>query len=370
VCYDTSMMNSRTVVQSLSSSQLLSATRELVQKSRGTEADVLEHLGEIEERKLYLDGPFPSMFAFCVGEYGFSEDVACQRIAVARAARRLPGILDSLRSGRVHMTGLRLLAPHLNPENVGDVLAEAAGKSTRQIEELIARLAPKPPVPTVIRKLPTQVMLQQPSPTLFESSLAAASRESSPATGLVPAPVGQSDGRRAVMKPLAEDTYKFQFTASRACHEKLRQAQALLRHRIPDGDVGTIVERALDFLIEQVKKERFASGRKPRTTPIEDGTTSGSRHIPDAIKRVVFERDAGRCTFTDELGRRCPEAGALEFDHVDGFARTHVHRAEDRRLLCRAHNQHAAEQMYGRAFMERARRQAAAVATVSGVPSG
>ena len=151
VCYDTSMMNSRTVVQSLSSSQLLSDTRELVQKSRGTEADVLEHLGEIEERKLYLDGPFPSMFAFCVGEYGFSEDVACQRIAVARAARRLPGILDSLRSGRVHMTGLRLLAPHLNPENVGDVLAEAAGKSTRQIEELIARLAPKPPVPTVIR---------------------------------------------------------------------------------------------------------------------------------------------------------------------------------------------------------------------------
>ena len=91
---------------------------------------------------------------------------------------------------------------------------------------------------------------------------------------------------------------------------------------------------------------------KPRTTPIEDGTTSGSRHIPDAIKRVVFERDAGRCTFTDELGRRCPETGALEFDHVDGFARTHVHRAEDIRLLCRAHNQHAAEQMYGRAFME------------------
>src|SRR5437660_11694583 len=102
-----------------------------------------------------------------------------------------------------------------------------------------------PSVQTFMHMLLMLVMLQLPLPTLFESSLAAASRESSPATGLVFAPVGQSDGRRAVMKPLAEDTYKFQFTASRACHEKLRQAQALLRHRIPDGDVGTIVERTL-----------------------------------------------------------------------------------------------------------------------------
>ncbi len=75
----------------------------------------------------------------------------------------------------------------------------------------------------------------------------------------------------------------------------------------------------------------------------------------DAIKRAVFERDGGRCTFADERGRRCAETGALEFDHVDGFARTHTHEVDRIRLLCRAHNQHAAEQAYGRAFSERAR---------------
>jgi hypothetical protein len=63
----------------------------------------------------------------------------------------------------------------------------------------------------------------------------------------------------------------------------------------------------------------------------------------------------GRCTFVDEQGRRCPETGGLEFDHVEGFARTHVHDPDLIRLLCRAHNQHAAEQLYGRAFMERMR---------------
>src|SRR6266851_7440626 len=108
-CYDSHMMNSRTVVESLSSSDLLSATRELVHKSRGVEAELLVHLGEIDERRLYLDRAFSSMFAFCVGELGFSEDAAYSRIHLARAARRLPVILEAVRSGQVHLTGLRLL---------------------------------------------------------------------------------------------------------------------------------------------------------------------------------------------------------------------------------------------------------------------
>jgi 5-methylcytosine-specific restriction endonuclease McrA len=161
--------------------------------------------------------------------------------------------------------------------------------------------------------------------------------------------------RRAVIAPHAEDTFKIQFTASRACRDKLRHAQDLLRHRIPDGDVGTIVEKALDLLIERVKKERFAQARKPRQVATKETAESPSRHIPAAIQREVFERDGGRCTFTDENGRRCAETSGLEFDHQDGFARTRVHRVDRIRLLCRPHNQYAAEQMYGRAFMDRAR---------------
>jgi len=173
-----------------------------------------------------------------------------------------------------------------------------------------------------------------------------------------------------VVAPLAEETFKFQFTGSRACHDKFREAQDLLRHRIPDGDLAMIFEKALDVLIEQVKKERFATGRKARQAPARDADASSSRHIPDAIKREVFERDGGRCTFTDEHGRRCGETGALEFDHRDGFARTPLHRADRIRLLCRAHNQHAADQMYGRLFMDRARAPVDRLAASPGTPSG
>jgi hypothetical protein len=37
--------------------------------------------------------------------------------------------------------------PHLTAENHCEVLAQAAGKSKRDIEELVARLSPQPPVP-------------------------------------------------------------------------------------------------------------------------------------------------------------------------------------------------------------------------------
>lgn len=274
--------------------------------------------------------------------------------------------------------------------NHGQVLAQAAGKSKREIEELVARLAPLPPVPVVIRKLPECPVVRWapvPAPAVDPAepaaagpprALVAAAPPGEPASRLVEelpagAPQPVVTNHRAVVAPLSGETFKVQFTASRVLRDKLQQAQDLLRHRVPDGDVPAIIERALDLLIEEVKKERFGMGRKARPAPNvateaeqlsgpgggtpcpEPPQPSVSRYIPDAIKRAVYERDGGRCTFVDERGRRCTATAALEFDHVEGFARTRKHGTDGIRLLCRAHNQHAAEQLYGRAFTERAR---------------
>jgi 5-methylcytosine-specific restriction endonuclease McrA len=86
-----------------------------------------------------------------------------------------------------------------------------------------------------------------------------------------------------------------------------------------------------------------------------DAVVATSPHIPAAMKREVYARDEGQCAFVAEDGRRCCETGGLEFDHIDGLAQTHVHDVNRIRLTCRAHNQHAAEQLYGRVFMDRLR---------------
>src|SRR5437660_11173867 len=186
-------MNSHEVLASLSSSELLASTRRLVENSCCLEADLLLHLGEIDERKLFLECAFPSMFAFCVGELGFSEDAAYNRIAVARVGRRFPTVIEAMRSGRVHLWGLRLLAPHLTAESHCEVLAQAAGKTKREIEELVARLEPQPSVPSLVRKLPER------SPRASMEPIALA---------LNPAPVApKREDHRPAIAPLTAETF-------------------------------------------------------------------------------------------------------------------------------------------------------------------
>ena len=93
------------------------------------------------------------MFAYAVEVLHLSEPEAYLRITVARVSRKYPKLLEMLSDGRLHLSGLGNLAPHLTEENCEAVLAQAEYKSKRQIEELVVELSPKPDVPAMIRKL-------------------------------------------------------------------------------------------------------------------------------------------------------------------------------------------------------------------------
>ena len=59
-----------------------------------------------------------------------------------------------LRDGSLHLSAVAKLAPHLTPENRETLLGRAAHRSKREVEELIAEIAPRPDAVTVVRKLP------------------------------------------------------------------------------------------------------------------------------------------------------------------------------------------------------------------------
>jgi hypothetical protein len=89
-----------------------------------------------------------------------------------------------------------------------------------------------------------------------------------------PAPGGQSGYRpaSASLTALRADRYKVQFTADQRLHDKIKQAQHLLRSQIPSGELAELVERALDVLIAQRMKQRFAVGRNSRTARSKSAT--------------------------------------------------------------------------------------------------
>jgi hypothetical protein len=148
---------------------------------------------------------------------------------------------------------------------------------------------------------------------------------------------------RATIKPLAPEQYVVKFTASRAIHEKLREAQALLRHRVPSGDLAEIVDRALTTLLVELRRTRHAATMRPRST---QRVSNSGRHVAAAVKREVWARDGGQCAFVGTAGR-CTERGFLEYHHVIPFAdggETNVSNVE---LRCRAHNAFEAERWSG-----------------------
>ena len=79
---------------------------------------------------------------------------AWNRAATASAVRRYPVILDSLADGSLNVTTVRVLRPVLTAENHLAVLTEAQHRSRREVEIIVARINPKPDVPSTIRKLP------------------------------------------------------------------------------------------------------------------------------------------------------------------------------------------------------------------------
>ena len=113
----------------------------------------------------------------------------------------------------------------------------------------------------------------------------------------------------------------------------------------------------MNALVEKLEREHFGSGTKPR----EGGcrAKSGSRHVPLDVKRAVWIRDQGQCTFTSESGRRCEARSDLQYDHVKEFARGGEATVDNIRLRCPGHNQHTAEQTYGAGFMKQKREEAA-----------
>lgn len=138
----------------ISDDELLLRLADLLRQSRRVECDLVAHIGEAERRRLYAREAFPSMFAYCTQVLRLSEAEAYARITVARASRKHPMLLDMLADGRLHLTGVARLAPHLTAANRSELLERATHKSRRQIEALIADLAPRPDAPALMRKLP------------------------------------------------------------------------------------------------------------------------------------------------------------------------------------------------------------------------
>ncbi len=145
---------------------------------------------------------------------------------------------------------------------------------------------------------------------------------------------------------------------------------------MPAGDIAGVIDLALDALVQQLEKRKFAATSKPRVkreaeaspTATDESTEPAPfrRYIPRAVRRAVWIRDGGQCTHVSPDGRRCEERADLEYDHVEPVARGGTSTVDGLQLRCRPHNQYAAERVFGIEFMKRKREEAREARRASG----
>jgi 5-methylcytosine-specific restriction endonuclease McrA len=309
---------------------LLSATAQLSAHDHRTTASLVAHPAEIDTRRLYLGLGHPSMFAYVVEALHYSESAAYRRIQAARTARRFPRLFALMAEARLHLAAVCQLSPHLTEDNFEELVGAGARRAKVELERwLAARFAP---------------------PLLVAAAAA-------PESQLVPGRVAPVVAPSPDPSPALAPRVILRLAVPPAMEARLRYAQELLGHAVPGGDPVAVFGRALEALIRQLERKKFASTERPR----KPRAATRPRTVPAHVKRAVWQRDQGQCAFVSAQGRRCSSRARLEFDHREPVARGGPSRAEDLRLLCRAHNQFEAERLFGQAFMHR-KREAARVA--------
>jgi hypothetical protein len=200
-------------------------------------------------------------------------------------------------------------------------------RSKREIEELIAELAPRPDAPAVIRRLPARrdsgpeaepLPAERPGPMLQERC------------DVSPGRVESSDPRT---NRIGRDAFQLR----------------------PDGDLAAIVDRLVTDKLERIEARRFAKTGRPRIVIEGAVPAHSSRRVPAAVRRAGHERDGNRCGYVDDSGRRWSERHRLEYHHRHPYGMGGGHSVKNMGLVCRTHTAYLAELDSGREAMARHR---------------
>jgi hypothetical protein len=388
----------------LEARQVRDSLKSLLRTEQSAMADFLVALADFDRRRGWEALGHASLFAFLRVELKLTGSSSFWRMSAARLLQRFPDLAAPLRDGRLCLTTAADLARVLTEENRSDVLPRFYGTSSRESKELVAELLPQGAPATravVTSSPPSGSKLSAPQAGLLLALRGAVPQAPNvvPPTQLRAHEVALGGGapaveRPAAIEPLTADLRRLHVTVSKQFLKKLDAARDGLSHSIVKATAEQVLEAALDLLLEKQAQARGQAKRPrrtiatsptgtqptlpaPTTQPLQTPATTampfpneppphrrdGHREaIPAAVRRAVWERDSGRCSWPLDGGGHCSSTHRLELDHVVPWADWGGETEANLRLVCAAHNRLAARRAFGERTMSRYGRVREAVA--------
>ena len=359
-------------LRSIPDDELLRRLSDILRQSRRVEADLVAHIAEVDARRLYARSASPSMFAYATEVLYLSEAEAYLRIAAARASREHPILLAMLADGRLHLTAIAKIAPHLTAENREGLLARAAHKSKSEIEELVAEVSPRPDVPAVTRRLPDRPGRDAVARLSALDGVGAAVTEVRSSGDVTCGPELRLDGVAAQSR-----------TAGGALREALPRSSPNPRrvapgpgalqgpvHRIggspgqaraaarPHAHLGAGRGPGCDHRAGGQREAGTTRGASVRQDQQAEEDGGGERHVtadaadPGRDQAGRVRARPGPMPLRGRSGQRCAAREGLQFHHRHPFGFGGDHSVGNIALMCEQHNHRLAEIDYGQRAME------------------
>lgn len=280
----------------LTDEELLGRLERFADDERERLAAFLACLGEADRRNVPVKMGYSSTFDYCVRKLKLSEDESYRRIHAARAMTSRPELLSAMKGGYLSLSAVSKIAPHVDRVDAPEIISRAEGKTTRELEDMLAPLTPESPKRDRIRTVAVEA-------------------------------ANEGDaGAPEVLKRV-----EFSFHGSPALRESIERAKDLLAHKFPFGEMEHVLFEVVEYYLEKHDPQTTLS--LGRIVPVK-----GSSSIAATVRRAVWARDGGRCTYVGPDGILCQTRRMLEIDHRIPRALGGLDTVENLRLLCRPHN--------------------------------
>jgi 5-methylcytosine-specific restriction endonuclease McrA len=312
----------------------------LLRCEQGAMADFLVALSEFDRQRLWVQLGHASVFYYLHRDLKLSKGAAHYRKVAARLIQEFPEVIGPFREGKLCISSVVELARVITPENSEEVLPRFFYLSKQEAKAVAVEICPAAVIPR--REVVTEVVTEAATEVLRAPPFHL--DETLPHASPAPAPPEE----RASFVPLTSNLQRLHMTVSKQFIDKLDAARQGQGHAQPCASAEKVIEAALDLLLAQQAKRR-AEVKRPQKNP---RPAKNPGHVTSAVKRAVWSRDEGKWTWPLDSGGTCGSTLRLEIDHVVPRGRGGPSTIDGCRLLCAAHNQLAARQVYGDDWMD------------------
>ena len=321
---------------------------------------LLDYLAEVDHRRLFALRGYASLWD-CIHKYlGYSEAQASDRVNAVRLIAKVPQVKKELEEGNLSLTTAAKLGSHVKREKcenneVLDLLQTVSGKSSREVEKVLAAESTQPARPDqikVVTKYTTRIAIDvdQEFLDLMKRVQELSGHPGSSAQSLFKTAMSEFVKRREVNVTVKRDIEPKEKNIS---SKKYQDDHSL---RAPACKTGS----ASNESSSQVKSSKIESSPsehlKSNNSKLNDSklnNTSRSRYISKEVRTKIRIRSRDRCEYIDsETNRRCECRTKLQFDHHIPFAKNGANTEQNIRHYCFAHNQLAAIQEFGEEKMQ------------------